>query len=162
MAQSYIQLQRQIESLQKQADKIRQQEVVGVIDRIKVAIAHYGLTAEQLGLAANRARKGPAQGKRGASSSSAKYADGAGGSWSGRGPRPRWLREALASGRSLQDFATGASTTAKAAKTNGKAKRPSKVRYRDQAGNTWTGMGPQPRWLKEAVASGTPLEQLAA
>ena len=162
MAQSYIQLQRQIESLRKQADKVRQQEVAGVIDRIKVAIAHYGLTAEQLGLGTSRADKGRPQGKRGSSSSSAKYADGAGGSWSGRGPRPRWLREAIASGKSLQDFAIGASTAGRATRTNGKAKPPSQVRYRDQAGNTWTGMGPQPRWLKEAVAAGTPLEQLAA
>jgi hypothetical protein len=34
--------------------------------------------------------------------------------------------------------------------------------YRDQAGNTWSGMGPQPRGLKEAVAAGISLEQLAA
>ncbi|MDM0065343.1 H-NS family nucleoid-associated regulatory protein [Variovorax sp. J31P207] len=33
------------------------------------------------------------------------YTDESGNTWSGRGPRPRWLRAALESGRSLQDFA---------------------------------------------------------
>ncbi|RZL87182.1 MAG: hypothetical protein EOP82_27390 [Variovorax sp.] len=33
------------------------------------------------------------------------YSDGAGNSWTGRGPKPRWLKEAIESGKSLQDFA---------------------------------------------------------
>ncbi|WP_417903608.1 H-NS family nucleoid-associated regulatory protein [Caldimonas brevitalea] len=35
------------------------------------------------------------QGRKGSASVAAKYQDGKGSSWSGRGPRPRWLREAL-------------------------------------------------------------------
>ena len=50
MAQTYKQLQKQIEQLQRQADALRNTEVKGVIDRIKVAIAHYALTAAHLGL----------------------------------------------------------------------------------------------------------------
>ena len=33
-----------------------------------------------------------------------KYADDAGNTWSGRGPRPRWVKDALASGKSLSDL----------------------------------------------------------
>ena len=36
------------------------------------------------------------------------------------------------------------------------------VRYRDQAGNAWSGRGPKPRWLKEALAAGHSPESLAA
>ena len=50
MAQTYKQIQKQIEQLQRQAEVLRNSEVKGVVDRIKVAIAHYGLTAAQLGL----------------------------------------------------------------------------------------------------------------
>ena len=35
----------------------------------------------------------------------AKFRDADGNVWVGRGPRPQWLRDALARGRSLQDFA---------------------------------------------------------
>jgi DNA-binding protein H-NS len=169
MAQSYKQLQKQIESLQKQADKLRAQEIDGVVSRIKVAIAHYGLSADQLGFGAASAGKSKYSAKRsGSVSTIAKYADGAGRSWSGRGPRPAWLREALTNGKSLQDFASAAAPTETKSETKSKfkakakAKRKTQIRYRDQAGNAWSGMGPQPRWLKEALAAGTQLEQLAA
>ena len=171
MAQSYKQLQKQIEILQKQADKLRTQEVDEVVSRIKVAIAHYGLTAGQLGFGAGSAGKRNSLAKKSASATAAaKYSDGAGRSWSGRGPRPGWLREALASGKSLQDFASGAApartksktTSRTKSKSRASAKRKTQIRYRDQAGNAWSGMGPQPRWLKEALAAGTSLEQLAA
>jgi DNA-binding protein H-NS len=34
-----------------------------------------------------------------------KYSNGAGGTWGGRGKRPTWLRDALAAGKQLSDFA---------------------------------------------------------
>ena len=37
------------------------------------------------------------------------------------------------------------------------AKRPPK--YRDSAGNTWTGNGKRPNWLTQAIAGGATLEQ---
>ncbi|HEY8946277.1 MAG TPA: H-NS histone family protein [Polyangiaceae bacterium] len=37
----------------------------------------------------------------------AKYADGKGNSWSGQGRRPKWLKDALAAGNALADFAVG-------------------------------------------------------
>ncbi|MDM0021972.1 H-NS family nucleoid-associated regulatory protein [Variovorax saccharolyticus] len=170
MAQTYKQIQKQIEQLQKQADALRNTEVKGVIERIKVAIAHYGLTAAHLGLEsrASASKKTRAAGSKGPKAHSA-FADGTGNSWSGRGPRPRWLREALASGRSLEEFRAGAGTgaadatqgnaSAKAAKPARKIKRaPSKISYRDDAGHSWTGRGPKPGWLKAELDAGKSLQ----
>jgi len=33
------------------------------------------------------------------------------------------------------------------------------VKYRDANGNTWTGIGQRPRWLRDAVLKGATLEQ---
>ena len=164
MTQSYKQIQQQIEALQRQADKLRQQEVGGVVDRIKEAIAQYGLTAEQLGFGAT---SGPVKAKVKVTKStlvrSAKYSDGQGNTWSGMGKRPYWLRDALNAGKTLEEFATG-SVAAKAKSPEVKAakRRKSKALYRDRAGHTWTGMGPRPRWLKEALEGGKTLEKMAA
>jgi DNA-binding protein H-NS len=165
MAQTYLQIQRQIETLQRQAEKLKSQEVDGVVARIKVAIAHYGLTAEQLGLGGGATKPGKAKKQAIAPSpkvpSAPKYADGRGNVWSGRGPRPRWLREALAAGKSLESFAsTGEPTTTRKRKSKPAGKRTAQ-QYRDDSGNAWSGFGPQPRWLKDALASGGTLAQFA-
>lgn len=118
MKKTYSQVVRQIESLQLEADKLRRQEIEGVVARIREAIEHYKLTAADLGLAptAKRAVKAagkPAAGKPGrkaakaksGSARAAKYKDEQGRSWGGIGKRPQWLRDALAAGKTLQDFA---------------------------------------------------------
>lgn len=162
MIQSYKQIQRQIEALQRQAEKLRQQEVGGVVDRIKEAIAHYGLTAEQLGFGATSGAS-KAKAKESSPTRSAKYSDGQGDTWSGMGKRPYWLRDALNAGRTLEEFATGTMPAkTKSAKSKASKKRKSKVLFRDQAGHTWSGMGPRPRWLKEALDAGKTLEEMAA
>ncbi|MDM0108445.1 H-NS family nucleoid-associated regulatory protein [Variovorax sp. J22R24] len=169
MAQTYEQIQKQIEQLQRQAEALRDTEVTGVVDRIKVAIAQYGLTAAQLGL-----DSGPTKGVgKKTKKSLSQFSDGAGNVWSGRGPRPRWLREALVAGRSVEEFRAGSTVKSKptpaidkvaAAKpvskaTAKKAKRaPSKLHYSDGAGNSWTGRGPKPRWLKAAIDSGKTMQ----
>lgn len=166
MTTTYAQIQKKIALLQRQADSLRDKEVAGVVDRIKVAIAHYGLTAQQLGFGAAGASPKAASSKKKekALATAARYSDGAGGTWSGRGPRPRWLREALAAGRSLDDFkvsSTPVDVLRAAKKTARTQRRPSTVLYRDDAGHSWTGRGPQPRWLKEALAQGKTLSELA-
>ena len=160
---------KQVEQLQRQAEALRGSEIKGVVDRIKVAIAHYGLTAAHLGLGSEPIK---APGKRTAKAS-AQFSDGAGNVWSGRGPRPRWLRDALTAGRSIDEFRAGASVKSKlasvidkleavtpAAKAPAKkAKRaPSKLNYSDGAGNSWTGRGPKPGWLKAALDDGKSLQ----
>ncbi|MGJ7491406.1 H-NS family nucleoid-associated regulatory protein [Variovorax sp. ZT4R33] len=169
MPQTYKQIQKQIEALQLQAEKLRNQEVEGVVARIKVAIAHYGLTAEQLGFGTGavkgkvRMASTKAASKATKSAKSAKYSDGQGNEWVGRGPRPHWLRDALAAGRSLEEFATESlpSKTSQRA-TKPAAKRKAKVSYKDQNGNTWSGMGPKPRWLKNALSAGATLDQFVS
>lgn len=171
MAQTYAKLQKQIEVLQRQAEAIRLSEVQGVVDRIKVAIAHYDLTPEHLFGTARIGQKKKLNGKSQKVDNDAKYADGAGNVWGGRGPRPRWLRNAIGSGASLEDFRAkpaGGSPddsalaqprlrTSKASASKRPKRAPSAVRYADDAGNTWTGRGPRPRWLKTAVAEGKEL-----
>ena len=162
MTQTYSQIQQKIAKLQKEADALRQKEMGGVIARIKVAIEHYGLTAEQLGFGGTIANgKAKVAGK---ASSGARYSDGNGLIWSGRGPRPRWLREAIARGASLESFLAAPDAAspvkAKGAKAAKSKRRPSMVLYQDGTGNSWTGRGPQPRWLKEALAGGKTLEDL--
>ena len=170
MPQSYIQIQRQIEALQQRAEKLKAQEVTGVVDRIKTAIAHYGLTAEQLGLGSTRVMaRGQSGVKVETPKTAAKYSDGQGNEWGGRGPRPRWLRDALAAGKSLDDFSSRVQALS-SPEANGKSRTKVKARpqskrkaqqYRDESGNTWSGFGPKPRWLKDAIAAGATPEQFA-
>jgi DNA-binding protein H-NS len=124
MPKTYEQILKQIDTLQQQAEKLRQQELSGVISRIQVAIKAYGLTAADLGFAAantpraaagaspaapgvvkvKRRRRGKAQIKASKSSAPLKYRNEAGQGWVGMGKRPQWLRDALAAGKTLADF----------------------------------------------------------
>ena len=104
-----------------------------------------------------------AKAKKAAPIRSAKYSDAEGNSWSGMGKRPFWLRDALATGKTLDEFATEpAGASPKSAKPKASKKRKSRVLYRDKAGHSWSGMGPRPRWLKEALDAGQTLEEMAA
>lgn len=183
MAQTYSQLQAQIAKLQAEAEKLRRSELAEVIAKIRVAIAAYSITPEDL--FEDKSRKSPASksvaGPKPSSKSkskgdlTARFADDVGNSWVGRGPRPTWLREALAAGKTLSDFAVAGTGTNPSMKVNpspskvskkvadnatAKAtKKPVAAKYKDQAGNSWTGRGSQPKWLKEAVAAGKTLDQ---
>ena len=178
-ATSYSQIQKQIEALQAQAAKLRVDEVAGVVAKIKEAITVYGLTRQDLfGAGSAAAPKAKAAGKK---STGAKYADGKGGEWGGRGKRPRWLAEALAAGKSLQDFAVGSSKPTEAdtaaateafadkpsAKKRGpkpgakaKAKAAAKLKYTDGAGQGWSGKGRKPGWFIAALAAGKSPEDM--
>jgi DNA-binding protein H-NS len=117
---TYQQLQQEIDALQKQAELAKTKEIADVVSRIKEAIAVYGLTAQDLGLTGSRRagtkagrvaavkpdRSAPAKRRgRPAGAVQPRYRDEAGKVWGGRGPRPAWLRTALASGRKLEEFA---------------------------------------------------------
>lgn len=101
---------KQIDVLKREAEELRRKEVAGVVDRIKDAIKAYGLTASDLGLSGARAAGAgkPGPKKRAGRKSGkgvVKFRDEAGNVWGGRGPRPAWLRQALADGKQLSDFA---------------------------------------------------------
>jgi len=112
MTKTYSQVMRQIDALQREAEELRRKEVDGVVSRIKDAIRAYNLTAADLGLGTARApraakagRKIRKFGKSGKPAATVKFRDEAGNTWGGRGPRPAWLRNALAAGKQLSDFA---------------------------------------------------------
>ena len=103
-------LNAQIAKLQAQADALRAKEVAAVVARIREAIAHYQLTAADLGFSGGRAArrvtlpkaKGKVAGM--GKATSAKFTDGQGKTWSGIGKRPNWFKEALASGKTAEQL----------------------------------------------------------
>ena len=164
MTTTYSQIIKQIQTLQRQAETARMQEVAGVVSRIKEAIAFYSLTAADLGFTSRDARLPVV--KNGLSHSVAKFGDSAGNTWGGRGPRPGWLTAAIDGGKLLSDFALGHPPLS-SGKAATRKKSPAKGRkiaakYRDAQGNTWAGRGLQPRWFKAALAEGKTPESLLA
>lgn len=115
MTKTYTQVMKQIDGLKAEAERLRRQEIDGVITRIRGAITFYGLTASDLGLARAKAaaragapkktrrRRGSAKAAK--SASVVKFRDEQGRTWVGRGKRPQWLHEALAAGKKLEDLA---------------------------------------------------------
>ena len=111
-------LNAQIAALQAQADSLRKREVAEVIAKVKDAIAHYGLTAADLGFSTTtgRAGKAPAlvsskpakKGRKGAvvkpAAKSVKFKDDQGHAWGGIGKRPDWFKAALAAGKTPEDL----------------------------------------------------------
>ncbi len=108
---TFADITKEIESLQQLAQEKLKEEIPGVIERINLAIALCGIRPGDLTFPGKRGAKPrknavAAKNKSGKSKPlEAKYRDGDGRSWSGRGPRPRWLREALEQGKKLEDFA---------------------------------------------------------
>lgn len=120
MTKTYAQLAREIAALQALAQKQRAIEAQGAIAKINDMISMYGLTAGDLkfgstSAAGSRSASKATKGQRGAAASGAKFSDGQGNQWSGRGPRPAWLRDAIAAGQTLESFAAGAAAPATAA-----------------------------------------------
>ena len=110
-----LQIQRQIDRLQTQANALRTKEAASVIERIKLAIQHYDLSPADL---FSERSKAPGTGPSGIAKKASsrkqprkrsavpvKYRDSDGNNWTGRGSQPRWLTAHLNSGRELDDFA---------------------------------------------------------
>jgi len=119
-----IDIQSQIEKLQKQASDIRAKEFDKTVKEILAQMQAFGITLKDLqqamgkggagkgrGKAAGKsAAKKPAASKRGAKAGgtvAAKYRGPNGETWSGRGLMPKWLSALVAQGRSKQEFAIG-------------------------------------------------------
>lgn len=149
-------IEKEIARLKAEAEKLRQEEVKGVIERIQLAIKHYNLTAEQLGFSGRGARGGQAQAVSGGPTATtvgvAKYQDPATGkTWTGRGKPPAWI--AGVADRSVYEIA-GVVTRAgnSAAKNKPGPKNAGVPKYRDPAsGKTWTGNGKPPAWIAGAA-----------
>ncbi|MEY2682672.1 MAG: hypothetical protein RIQ66_1233 [Pseudomonadota bacterium] len=113
-----IDIQSQIEKLQKQAADIRSKEFNATVQDILSKMAAFGITVKDLEAARKKSPKGRAKpagkaaggrkaAKKGGSSSSvaAKYRGPNGETWSGRGLMPRWMSTLVAAGRSKDEFA---------------------------------------------------------
>jgi len=110
---TYSSLTNQIAKLQAQADRLKVRESKDVIAKIKKAIAHYGLTAADLGFAGGVPTGKRASGKTGARAGKSvkrkserpiKYADGLGNTWVGYGKPPVWFQAALKAGRTKDEL----------------------------------------------------------
>ncbi len=116
---SLADINRRILKLQKQAEALRDREKRGVIASIRAAIEDYDISAAELGFTA---------------------ADGT----------------ARRRGRRPADKAAAANPSTRTRR----ATKPSVIRYRDDAGHSWTGRGKRPNWFKEALAAGKTAEDL--
>lgn len=113
-----VDIQSQIEKLQKQASDIRAKEFDKTIKDILSQMQAFGITLKDLQQAMGKGRTGKAAGKRAAPKPAArkrsakagtpvapKYRGPNGETWSGRGLMPKWLSALVAQGRSKQEFA---------------------------------------------------------
>jgi DNA-binding protein H-NS len=116
----------EIAQLQRERDRVRDADKADVIARMKEAIGYYAITAADLGLKAKPGRPG------------------------------------AVAARAAGKRAGGAKTTgvAKSIKAPKKKRAVGRVKFRDDAGHTWSGFGPRPKWLVEALASGKTEDEL--
>ncbi len=155
MAKTVDQIREQIAKLQAQEQALLQKEAQGVIAKIKEAIAHYGITAEQI----FGSGSGPKSsvGKRAVAprKAAAKAAKKVG--------RAKPVKAVKTSKPAKAAAPAKKAATAKDAGTTVKKVSPAKgitvaPKYKDETGNTWTGRGSQPRWLRAAIEAGKKLE----
>jgi DNA-binding protein H-NS len=118
-------LQRQIDKLQLQAERLKAKEVPGVIERIRAAVDYYQLTPKDLFPANHSDSAGTASGKAIKSqkpsskssttkkpaakkkASTIRFRDEHGNTWTGHGQRPRWFLHAIANGKTREDLSVG-------------------------------------------------------
>ena len=96
------QIQQQIADLQKKAQEIAQANRLPALEDVKNKIQLYGFTAAELGFSASTKRT---MGDKIKKSGVVKYKLGEN-TWSGgRGRKPKWVEEYLATGKSIEDLA---------------------------------------------------------
>jgi len=110
-----VDIQSQIEKLQKQAAEIKDREFAKTVQDIRAKMQAFGITIKDLQSGALSGRKGKAvasaktklpaiKKKRSGVVVAAKYRGPNGETWSGRGLTPRWLATLIAQGQSKDDF----------------------------------------------------------
>jgi DNA-binding protein H-NS len=124
MARTLAEIQKQIDKLQALAERVKDKDKAGVVERIREAVEYYGISAEEVfgsGASAKtgktrRASVGTKVGRKAGAKAGAKpknkspirYRDDKGNSWTGHGQRPRWFKEAIASGITREELAAKA------------------------------------------------------
>ena len=106
---TYLELRARGEKLLAEAEDLRVKELGEVIEEIKQKMKAYGLTAQDIGISragATRARRKKSAGEAAKPKAKARFRGPNGETWSGgRGRKPRWVTEALAKGKKIEDFA---------------------------------------------------------
>ena len=86
-------------AIEQQIAEAQRAERAGAVAQVRALMAEHGLTLADLS-------SKPAAPKKTGAKVAAKYRDAAtGNTWSGRGLQPKWLKEALAAGKKISDFA---------------------------------------------------------
>ena len=99
---TYQELLAQKAELEKQIENARKQELSDAIAQIRSLMSQYGLTVAVLGGKAGSAKASSTKGSKVAP----KYRNKATGeTWTGRGRQPKWVEQALASGKTLEELA---------------------------------------------------------
>ena len=105
-------IQVQIEKLQKQAAQIKAKEFHKTVAEIREKMAAFGITIKDIqsptktkikSAASGKSAK-PAGKKMAGATVAAKYQGPEGQSWTGRGLTPRWLKTLIDSGRAKEEF----------------------------------------------------------
>lgn len=139
MARTVDQIRERIAKLQAQEKALLQKEALEVIKKIKVAVEHYGITAEQI--------FGPTAAVKKAARKSSMKASGA-------APKTaRKTRRTKAAEPVSTDKPKKAASASKGIKVAPK--------YKDGEGNSWSGRGSQPRWLRAALEGGKTIQDFA-
>jgi DNA-binding protein H-NS len=112
-----VDIQNQIQKLQKQASEIKSREFDKTVQDIRAKMAAFGITVKDLQAAAPGGSKGRGKAKavvppKAAGSKkkagavvAAKFRGPNGEVWSGRGLTPRWLSALVAQGKTKEEFA---------------------------------------------------------
>lgn len=86
-------------AIEQQIAEAQRAERAGAVAKVRALMAEHGLTLADLSSKATTPKRSGAK-------VAPKYRDAAtGDTWSGRGLQPRWLKQALASGKKISDFA---------------------------------------------------------
>lgn len=95
----YLELKTQIEEMQAQLERVRLDELDEQCTDIKKKIVAFGIRPEMIFSREELTGKRPAPPKR-----PPKYSDGNGKTWTGQGFQPQWIKDALSSGKTLNDL----------------------------------------------------------
>jgi DNA-binding protein H-NS len=94
---TYLELKKQAEKLQEQAEEARKKEMVDAVEKVRQIMSDYNLTMRDVFGSATPSTKTRAK-------VAVKYRGPAGQEWSGRGRKPLWLAQALAEGKTIESF----------------------------------------------------------
>ncbi|MBC8737076.1 H-NS histone family protein [Paraburkholderia sp. UCT31] len=100
---SYLQLQQELVALTAKVEEAKAAEIAAFIEETKQKIREYGLSPKDLGF--KMSSKGTAKDATVSIPAAPKYRNAkTGETWSGRGPRPQWFRDALEKGQKAERF----------------------------------------------------------